>query len=348
MSNLPQLIKTIICSLTLLMSLPAFSDTEIFGAGSTFINPVISTWEHHFKSETGLKINYQPIGSTEGIKRVVARSVDFAISDIPLTESDLQQAELIQVPILAGGVTPVINLPGIEANHLKLTGDVIAKIYLGEITNWDDASIRSLNPDLTLPSLPIVPIYRSEGSGTSYVFTYFLSQSNKLWHDKIGVTSKTALKTGRGALGTQDVVNFVKSIEGAIGYMATGYAENFGLKTPLLLNNGGHYVVPNQTTIAAAVNASKDLPGTSYRILVNQPGPNSWPMVAFSYVLLPKVSENIVDTQQTLQFLDWAYSKGTSDVVREGYMPISPAMQQAEVVPSLKKIIDKNGLAVKK
>lgn len=343
-----QSVKSIVITIALLMNLPAFADTEILGAGSTFINPVISTWDNHFHKDTGLTVNYQSVGSTEGIKKLVARSVDFAISDIPLTAYDLKQADIVQVPVLIGGVTPVFNLPDLPSNQLKLTGDVIAKIYQGEISRWDDAEIQSLNPDLSLPSLKITPIYRSDGSGTSYVFTYYLSQSNQQWHDKIGITSRPIIIQGVEGKGSEDIANLVKSTEGAIGYLGIGYATKLGLKTPLIKNKQGRYVQPSEAAITDAVNASISDNKSSYRVLINQQGASSWPIVALSYMLLPRISENVTDTKQTLSFLDWIYDQGAVDASREGYLAIPSAMQQTEVKPALQKIVDKHGLMIRK
>jgi phosphate transport system substrate-binding protein len=296
---------------------------EISGAGATFPTPIYSKWAEAYKAKTGIAMNYQSIGSGGGIKQIKAKTVDFGASDMPLEKKDLDAAGLIQWPQIMGGVVAVVNVKGIKPGELKLTGPVLAQIYLGNIKNWNDKQIAALNKGVALPDLAIAPVYRSDGSGTTYNFTYYLADVSPDWKDKVGVNTSVEFPTGLGGKGNEGVSAFTSRTEGAIGYVEYAYAKQNKLAYTLISNKEGVFVSPEAKSFqAAAANADwKDAPGFRL-ILANQPGKDSWPMTAASFILFYKVQDKPDNGKKVLSFFDYAFKNGQQTAADLDYVPL--------------------------
>jgi phosphate transport system substrate-binding protein len=306
---------------------------DISGAGATFPYPVYAKWAEAYKKETGNGLNYQSIGSGGGIKQITARTVTFGASDMPLKPEELAKAELIQFPTVMGGIVPVVNLEGIKGGDLTIDGPTLAKIYLGEIKTWDDAAIKKLNPSAKLPSQAIALVHRSDGSGTTFIFTNYLSKVSADWKSKVGSSTAVEWPAGIGAKGNEGVANNVKQTKGSIGYVETAYAKQNNLTTTKLVNKDGKVVAATPETIAAAAAAADwaNAPGF-YMILTDEPGDKAWPIAGATFILLPKVPKNVADASVALNFFAWAYKNGDSAASDLDYVPM-PA--------SVKKLIEK-------
>ena len=289
------------------------SNATLMGSGSSFIYPVMSRWANAYYEKTGVKINYQPVGSGGGQRQIFAGTVNFAASDQPLPNRKLDKYNLIQFPAIIGGIVPVVNIPGIKANELVLTGKVLADVYLGEIKYWDDPAIAKLNPNAKLPHNAIITVHRADGSGTTYNFAKYLAAVNTKWQQKVGVDTSLQWLTGIGAKGNQGVAAQVQQVQNSIGYVEYAYAKTTDIPTVKLINESGKAVTPNLASFASAAKYAKYNPDNNYNlILVNQPGDDSWPIVATTFVLLPKSAKAGVNNE-IKQFFDYAYSsKGDS------------------------------------
>jgi phosphate transport system substrate-binding protein len=305
-----------------LCSFPALAD-DISGAGATFPYPIYAKWAEAYKAKTNIGMNYQSIGSGGGIKQIKAKTVDFGASDMPLELKDLDAAGLTQWPQIMGGVVAVVNIKGIEPGSLKLTGPVLADIYLGKISNWNDKAIAALNPGLKLPDLAIAPVYRSDGSGTTFNFTYYLADVSPDWKSSIGVNASVQFPVGLGGKGNEGVSAFTSRTEGAIGYVEYAYAKQNKLAYTEMQNKDGVFVEPNAKSFqAAAANADwKDAPGFRL-ILANQPGKDSWPMTAASFILLYKTQDKPDTGKQVLKFFDYAFKSGSQAAMDLDYVPL--------------------------
>jgi phosphate transport system substrate-binding protein len=285
--------------------------TDITGAGSSFAFPIISKWADGYKSSNNVAINYQSIGSGGGIKQIKAKTVDFGATDKPLPTSELDEAGLAQFPFIMGGIVPVVNLKGIAPGQLKLNGQVLADIYLGKVTSWNDKAIADLNKDVTLPDLAIAPVYRSDGSGTTYNFTYYLAQISPDWKDKVGVDTSVQFPVGIGGKGNEGVSAFTGRTDGAIGYVEYAYAKQNKLAYTLMSNKEGVFVEPSLKTFqAAAANADWAHAPGFVLILANQPGKDSWPMTASTWALVYKNQEKPDAGKEVLKFFDSAFKSG--------------------------------------
>src|ERR1051325_4599746 len=291
-------------------SLPALA-ADISGAGATFPYPVYAKWADAYKKETGVGLNYQSIGSGGGIKQIKAKTVTFGAADAPLPGKELDESGLAQFPMVMGAIVPVVNLDGMKPGDLTLDGNTIAKIYLGEIKKWDDPAIAKLNPGAKLPSQAIVPVRRSDGSGTTYNFAYYLADVNPDWKSKVGVSTAVQWPVGIGAKGNEGVANNVANTKGAIGYVEYAYAKQNKLTHTKMVNKAGKTVEPSSASFqAAAANADwNSQPGYGV-ILANQPGDQSWPMTAATWILLYKKPADAAATSAGLKFFAWSYAKG--------------------------------------
>jgi phosphate transport system substrate-binding protein len=299
-----------VAAVTFAAACPAAA-VDISGAGATFPLPVYSKWAQSYNKETGAHVNYQSIGSGGGIRQVKARTVTFGASDQPLTAEELEAAGLIQWPQVTGGVTPVVNLGGVDSGEIVLDGPTLARIYLGEIANWSDAAIAKLNPQAKLPSLPIVVVHRSDGSGTTFCFTDYLSRVSPDWKAKVGENGAVEWPLGLGAKGNEGVANNVANAKGAIGYVEYAYAKQNGLAVVRLVNRDGKVVAPGKESFqAAAANADWEHAPGFFRLLTDQPGARSWPISAATFILLPKQPKDAPAALEALKFFDWAFSKG--------------------------------------
>lgn len=294
------------------VSAQAHADSDLAGAGSSFVAPLVEAWAPRFKQQSAVQIDYRVTGSGEGIRLATTNSVDFAMTDVPLTEAELAQGDLLQFPVVAAAIVPVVNLPGVDPGELKLTGPLLADIYLGKITTWDAPAIRELNPGLSLPVLPIKVVHRSEGSGTSFVFTYYLSQVSPAWQERLGVGSRLRWPTGIAERGNGGVAERVRGTPGAIGYVEFSYALKYNLVMAQLANREGGFVFPSDGGVRAALaSANWSRPGY-YELVTNRGGLESWPIVGVSFILVRKRVGDRDDLQHTLAFLDWIYGSGAA------------------------------------
>ncbi len=302
------------------------ADAQLNGAGSTFVYPVFAQWAATYYKNTGAQINYQAIGSGGGIRQIIKGTVDFAASDAPLTEKQLKEENLVQYPLIMGGVIPTINLRGIEANELKLDGETLAAIFAGKITQWNDKRIQALNPELELPERKITVVHRADGSGTTWIFTNYLSKVSESWEKNIGFAKAVSWNTGIGAKGNAGVANYINRIPGAIGYLELAFVLENHMTSIKLKNAAGNFVAPTLDNLeAAAANADwKGTPGYAV-ILTNQPGANSWPITGATFILMHKPLTG--ERNQVLRkFLDWSWHKGDEKARELAYVPLPQSL----------------------
>jgi phosphate transport system substrate-binding protein len=299
------------------------SAADISGAGATFPYPIYAKWADAYKKETGVGLNYQSIGSGGGIKQIKAKTVTFGASDAPLPGKELDESGLAQFPMVMGGIVPVVNLEGVKPGELVIDGPTLAKIYLGEITKWDDPAIKKLNGSVKLPSQAIAIVHRSDGSGTTFNFAYYLSDVSPEWKSKVGVNTSLQWPSGIGAKGNEGVANNVGNTKGSIGYVEYAYAKQNKLTYTRMINKNGKTVAPTSEAFqAAAANANwKSQPGYGV-ILANQPGDQSWPMTAATWILVYKQPADPAATGEALKFFDWAYKKGGKMAEELDYVPM--------------------------
>ena len=296
---------------------------DISGAGATFPFPIYAKWADAYKKDTGSGLNYQSIGSGAGIKQIKAKTVTFGATDAPLKAEELEKAGLAQWPMVMGGIVPVINLEGVKPGDFHIDGPTLADIYLGAITKWNDPKLKALNPNLNLPDLPIVPIHRADGSGTTFNFTYYLGEVSPDWKSKVGVATTVDWPGGIGAKGNDGVANNVATTKGAIGYVEYAYAKQNKLTHASMVNKAGKVVEPTLDTFqSAAANADwANAPGF-YQVLANQPGDKSWPMTAATFILMYKNPANLAASNDALAFFRWAYDKGDKMAEDLDYIPM--------------------------
>jgi phosphate transport system substrate-binding protein len=296
---------------------------DISGAGATFPYPIYAKWADAYKKETGVGLNYQSIGSGGGIKQIEARTVTFGATDAPLKGPDLDKNGLVQFPMVMGAIVPVINLEGIKPGGLVLDGPALAAIFLGDIKSWDDPAIKKLNPDAKLPAQAIAVVHRSDGSGTTFNFTYYLAQVSADWKSKIGAATSVEWPAGIGAKGNEGVANNVTQTQGSIGYVELAYALQNKMIYTHMVNKDGKTVQPGGFSVqAAAANADwSSVPGYGV-ILANQPGAGSWPMTAATFILVPKQPTDAAAAAEALKFFAWAYAKGEKMADELDYVPM--------------------------
>jgi phosphate transport system substrate-binding protein len=319
---------------------------EISGAGATFPYPIYAKWAEAYAAKTGMKMNYQSIGSGGGIAQINARTVDFGASDMPLKPAELDKNGLTQFPPVIGGEVLVVNLPGIEAGQMTLDGPTIANIYLGKITKWDDPAIGKLNPGLKLPSTAIAVVHRSDGSGTTFIFTDYLSKVSPEWKDKVSEGTSVEWPVGIGGKGNEGVSALTARTAGAIGYVEYAYALQNKLVHTKLVNHEGATLEPGSKVFqAAAVNADwKSAPGF-YLILTDQPGKESWPITGATFILMHKKQDHPDKAKAVLAFFDWAYKNGGQLAESLDYIPM-PANAVAIFEDSWKQIVGPDGKPV--
>jgi phosphate transport system substrate-binding protein len=309
---------------------PSHAQTQITGAGSTFAAPIYAKWAEAASGATNTKLNYQAIGSGAGINQINNRTVDFGASDMPVKGTDLTAHKLMQFPTVIGGVDVIVNIPGINANQLKLTGPVLADIYLGKVTKWDDPSITSINPGLKLPNLAIAPVHRADGSGTTFVFTDYLSLQSAEWQSKVGSSTSVSWPVGAGAKGSDGVAGTVRQIKGGIGYDESAYAEQNKLTTTLMLNKAGKYVAPTMAAFqAAAANADWANVQNFAIDLNNEPGDASWPIESATFVLLPTDPKDTNQSVAVKKFFDWGFTHGDDIAKQLLYIPLPDSVHNA-------------------
>jgi phosphate transport system substrate-binding protein len=304
---------------------------DISGAGATFPYPIYAKWADAYKKETGNGLNYQSIGSGGGIRQIKAKTVTFGASDMPLQPKDLVQSGLIQFPTVVGGDVPVVNLPGVAPGDIVLDGDTLAKIFLGTIKTWDDPAIKKLNPSVKLPSAAIVVVHRSDGSGTTFIWTNYLSKVNADWKANVGASTAVEWPAGIGAKGNEGVANNVQQTQGSIGYVEYAYAMQNKMTFTKVINSDGKAVVPSvQAFQAAASHADWAKSDHYYVILTDQAGPDSWPIAGATFILMYKAPQDVAAASEALKFFSWAYANGDKMAEDLDYVPL-PAAVKAQI-----------------
>jgi phosphate transport system substrate-binding protein len=296
---------------------------DITGAGATFPYPIYAKWADAYKKATGAGLNYQSIGSGGGIKQITARTVDFGASDAPMKGEDLEKNGLVQFPAIMGGVVPVYNLKGVKSGDLKLSGALIADIYLGKVKTWNDPAIAKLNPGVALPSQAISAVNRSDGSGTTFLFTNYLSKVSPEWKSTIGEGTAVKWSTGVGGKGNEGVAAYVARIDGAIGYVEYAYAKQNKLSYAQMINKDGQVVAPSDDNFKAAAAGAdwNSVPGMGV-VLTDQPGKASWPMTGASFILIHKRQEKPEHGKEVLRFFEWSFKNGAKMAEELDYVPI--------------------------
>ncbi len=311
---------------------------DVTGAGASFPAPLYAKWASEYHKATGVKINYQSVGSGAGIKQIDAKTVDFGASDAPLKDDELAKKGLVQFPTVIGGVVPVVNIKGINPGQLKLSGQVLGDIYLGKITKWTDPAIKALNPSLALPDADIAPVRRADGSGTSFIFTNYLSKVNAEWKAKVGEGTAVNWPAGAGGKGNEGVAAFVGRLPNSIGYLEYAYVKQNKMTYAQVQNAAGNFVSPDDSAFKAAA-AGADWAKSFYQILTNQPGKDAWPITGATFILMHKVQDKPAQAAATLKFFDWAYKNGDKMADDLDYVPM-PAVVKTQIEKSWAEIKD--------
>ncbi|HLS43201.1 MAG TPA: phosphate ABC transporter substrate-binding protein PstS [Paenalcaligenes sp.] len=320
---------------------------NITGAGASFPYPIYAKWAATYHQETGKQVNYQSIGSGGGQQQIIAKTVDFGASDDPMTAEALDKDNLLQFPAIIGGTVPVVNIDGIEPGQLRLSGSVIADIYMAKITKWDDDAIKALNPDLNLPSNDIVVVHRSDGSGTTFGWTNYLSKVSPEWKDTVGEGKAVRWPTGQGGKGNEGVAAYVRQLKDSIGYVEYAYAKQNNLSWTQLQNKDGEFVQPSQESFAAAA-ANADWTGTPGMgvILTEEAGAETWPVTSASFILVHKKQDKPENARAVLEFFNWAFENGAEQAAELDYVAM-PAEVASEIKNSwAAEIKDTDGNAI--
>jgi phosphate transport system substrate-binding protein len=303
---------------------------QITGAGSSFAAPIYGKWGDAASAATGIKLNYQAVGSGAGINQINNRTVDFGASDMPVAADQLAAHKLMQFPTVIGGVDIIVNIPGVKPNELKLTGPVLADIYLGKITKWNAKEITELNPTLKLPGTAIASVHRADGSGTTFVFTDYLGTQSPEWKSKVGSSTSVSWPGGAGAKGSDGVAGTVRQIAGGIGYVESAYAEQNHLTTTMMKNQAGKFVAPTMAAFAAAAASADWSKVQNFAIDLNdQPGAESWPIESATFVLVPTDPKDVAQSVAVKKFFDWGFAHGSDIATQLLYIPLPASVQAA-------------------
>jgi phosphate transport system substrate-binding protein len=329
---------------TVAMAATSVMAQDVTGAGASFPAPLYSKWASDYNKATGVKINYQSVGSGAGIKQIDAKTVDFGASDMPLKDDELAKKGQLQFPTVVGGVVPVINVQGIKPGELKLTGKVLGDIYLGKVTKWSDPAIKAINPTLSLPDADIAPVRRADGSGTSFIFTNYLSKVNAEWKDKVGEGTAVNWPTGAGGKGNEGVAAFVDRLPNSIGYVEYAYVKQNKMKYALMQNKAGNFVAPDDSAFKAAA-ANAEWAKSFYQILTEQGGKDAWPMTGATFILMHKVQDKPANATAVLKFFSWAYKNGDKVADDLDYVPMPDSVKVA-IEKSWAEIKDASGKPV--
>jgi phosphate transport system substrate-binding protein len=322
-------VKRVAVALAALLAFAAAKAAEISGAGATFPYPIYAKWADEYKKETGIGLNYQSIGSGGGIKQIEAKTVDFGASDMPLKPEDLQKEGLMQFPTVIGGDVPVYNLKGFKAGELRFSGALLADIFLGKVTKWNDPAIAKLNPGRPLPAQDITVVHRSDGSGTTFIWTDYLSKVSPEWKEKVGEGTSVSWPAGVGGKGNEGVASYVQRLAGSLGYVEYAYVLQNKMTYGQVSNREGQYVTPStQAFQAAAAGADwKSAPGL-YLVLTDAPGKASWPIAGATFILMHRDQANAERARDVLKFFDWAYAKGGKLAEELDYVPLPDSVVQ--------------------
>jgi phosphate transport system substrate-binding protein len=312
---------------------------EVTGAGATFPFPVYAKWAEAYKAQGGATINYQSIGSGGGIRQIRARTVAFGATDAPLKGEDLEKDGLVQFPTVLGGVVPVVNIQGLQTRQLRLTGELVADIYRGEIKTWNDKRIAELNPGVNLPAGNITPVYRSDGSGTTSIFTTYLSEVSPQWKEKLGSGTTVNWPVGQGGKGNEGVAATVKQVNNSIGYVEYAYAKQNNIPYALMRNKDGQFVAPDDKSFAAAAAGADWSSAPGFGIsLTNQPGAEAWPITGATFILIHKEPKDPKAVAEAIKFFEWAYRNGDQLAIDLDYVPLPDAVVEMVRTQALSQI----------
>jgi len=304
-----------------LLSASAVFAQDVTGAGATFPAPIYAKWADAYNKATGVKMNYQSVGSGAGLNQIRAKTVDFGASDMPLNDEALAKDGLVQFPTVIGGVVPVVNIKGIAPGQIRLSGEALGDIYLGKITKWNDAALTALNPGVPLPDAPIAVVRRADGSGTSFIFTNYLSKVNAEWKAKVGEGTAVNWPTGAGGKGNEGVAAFVQRLPNSIGYVEYAYVKQNKMTYTLLKNAAGEFVAPDDANFKAAA-AGADWAKSFYQILTAQPGKDAWPLTGATFILMHKSQDKPATASAALKFFEWAYVSGDAMAAELEYVAL--------------------------
>jgi phosphate transport system substrate-binding protein len=317
---------------------------EVTGAGATFPAPLYAKWADAYNKATGVRINYQSVGSGAGLKQIRSKTVDFGASDMPLHDDELAKDGLVQFPTVIGGVVPVVNIAGIKPGQIKLSGAVLGDIYLGKITKWNDPALAALNPGVPLPDAAISVVRRADGSGTSFIFTNYLSKVNPEWKSKVGEGTAVNWPTGAGGKGNEGVSSYVQRLPNSIGYVEYAYAKQNKMSHVQLKNQAGNFVEPDDANFKAAA-AGADWTKTFYQVLTDQSGKDAWPLTGATFIMMHKAQDKPAQAATTLKFFDWAYTGGDKMAAELEYVALPDAVKSL-VRKQWSEIKDASGKAV--
>ena len=318
--------KSIFVGAALAVALIHTHAQDATGAGATFPAPLYAKWADAYNKVGGARINYQSVGSGAGIKQIKSKTVDFGASDMPLKDDELKTDGLVQFPMVIGGVVPVVNIAGVAPGQLKLTGQVLGDIFLGKIVKWNDPAITGLNAGVGLPDAAISPVRRADGSGTSFIFTNYLSKVNPEWKSKVGEGTAVNWPTGAGGKGNEGVAAFVQRLPNSIGYVEFAYAKQNKMTHLLLKNQAGNFAAPDELNFKAAA-AGADWSRSFYQILTDQPGKDSWPITGATFIIMQKQQDKVPQAAASLKFFDWAYANGDKMAIDLEYVPLPDAVK---------------------
>jgi len=342
---LKQFLRGSVAASATLMMAGAVLAQDVTGAGATFPAPLYAKWADAYNKATGARINYQSVGSGAGIKQIKSKTVDFGASDMPLSDEDLAKDGLLQFPTVIGGVVPVVNIAGIKPGQIKLTGQVLGDIYLGKITKWNDPALTALNPGVPLPDAAIAPVRRADGSGTTFIFTNYLSKVNPEWKAKVGEGTAVNWPTGAGGKGNEGVAAFVQRLPNSIGYVEYAYVKQNKMTYTQMKNRDGVFVEPSDTAFKAAA-AGADWAKTFNQVTTEQPGKDAWPLTNPTYILMYKAQDKAANASNSLKFFDWAYNNGDKMADDLDYVPLPDAVKALVRKQWADQIKDTGGKAI--
>jgi len=313
------------CAIAACLSLPAHAQ-DVTGAGATFPAPLYAKWADAYNKASGARINYQSVGSGAGLKQIRAKTVDFGASDMPLKDDELTKDGLMQFPTVIGGVVPVVNIKGIQAGQIKLTGQVLGDIYLGKVSKWNDPALTGLNAGVPLPDAAISVVRRADGSGTSFIFTNYLSKVNPEWQAKVGEGTAVNWPTGAGGKGNEGVAAFVQRLPNSIGYVEFAYVKQNKMTYTLLKNKDGNFAAPDDANFKAAA-AGADWNKSFYQVLTDQPGKDAWPLTGATFIMMQKAQDKPAQAANSLKFFDWAFVNGDKMAAELEYVTLPDAVK---------------------
>jgi phosphate transport system substrate-binding protein len=341
-----QSVKPLIAGLALAVSAASAFAVDITGAGATFPAPLYAKWADAYQRATNNKVNYQSVGSGAGMRQIRAKTVDFGASDVPLTDAELQRDGLVQFPTVIGGVVPVVNVQGVAAGQLRLSGAVLGDIYLGKVAKWNDPAIQQLNPNLRLPDTQIQVVRRADGSGTTFIFTNYLSKVNPEWKTRVGEGAAVNWPTGAGGKGNEGVAAFIQRLPNSIGYVEYSYARTNKLAHVTLRNAAGNFVQPDDATFKAAA-AGANWAQSFYQILTEQSGAQAWPITGATFILMHRAQDKPANAAAALNFFNWAYANGDKMAEELEYVALPPSVKTL-IQQSWNQIRDASGQPVRR